>query len=320
MAICPFANVRLIDTKYLSGRSMAVYNRVNFHVAAGTGSLFNFFNASGRASSHFWISYTGVIEQYVDTKLQAEADLDGNDATVSIETEGGTGSTADSDPWTSAQVDALVRLSQWIMDTHGIMKVQASSSKTDDSSKGQSWHRLGIDGNFPALPDIRAGRGQRGGGMHYSTSGGKVCPGGGKIQQIPGIVARITGSTPPPLPPNPPPNGSIDVDGFWGSGTTTKAQQVLGLPNVDGEVWYQYPANAQKAFTTGWVYNWVKGTAGSPLVREIQRRLGITQDGVWGSATTNAFEVHYGYPADGRLDGPSNTVKRFQDALNRGTF
>lgn len=201
MAIYPEAKKKLLDTQYLSGKSMAAYNRVNLHVQAGTGSLYNFFNHQGRSSSHFWVSYSGVVEQYVDTKLQAEADLDGNDATVSIETEGGTGSSADTDKWTTQQVDALVKLVKWILDTHEIPKKLAENSKSgSESSRGISWHRLGIDGNFPSLPDIRAGREQRGGGMHYSSSDGKICPGGGKIQQIPGILDRILGDDEKPEP------------------------------------------------------------------------------------------------------------------------
>lgn len=200
MAIYPGAVVRLLNPGYSGYNAMAEYNRVNLHVAAGTGSLYGFFNQPNKASSHFWVSYQGTVEQYVDTARAAEADLDGNDATISIETEGGTGPNADSDPWTPAQIDALVALVRWIMDTHGIPRKLADNSfPNSDSSRGLSWHRLGIDGNFPELPDIRAGRRQRGGGMYYSSSSGKVCPGGGKIQQIPGILDLINGTTVEPI-------------------------------------------------------------------------------------------------------------------------
>lgn len=321
MAIYPGANVRLIDTKYLSGKSIAVYNRVNLHVQAGTGSLFNFFNASGRASSHFWVSYGGGVEQYVDTKLQAEADLDGNDATISIETEGGTGSTADTDGWTQAQLDALAALCRWIMDTHGIPKKLAENSFSGNaSSKGLSWHRLGIDGNFPALPDIRAGRKQRGGGMYYSSSTGKVCPGGGKIQQIPGILSVITGGAPvppQPLPPEPPNTGGIAEDGIWGPETTRALQKLAGT-EVDGEVWYQYKPNAQPAFGNGWVYNWTKGTPGSPLIRAMQSFLGVSVDGVWGAESTRALQARMGTIVDGELWAPSPAIAEMQRRLNTG--
>jgi hypothetical protein len=319
MAIYPGANVRLINTAYLSGRSMAVYNRVNLHVQAGTGSLFGFFNQSGRASSHFWVSYGGVVEQYVDTKLQAEADLDGNDATVSIETEGGTGAGADTDPWTSAQINALVALCRWIMDTHGIPKVQASSSKTDSSSKGLSWHRLGIDGNFPALPDIRAGRNQRGGGMKYSSSNGKLCPGGGKIQQIPGILAGITGGA-VPIPPTPtpePPAGGLVVDGQWGPATTRALQTLLGT-TVDGVIshqWRKDGVNYPGLFSA----QWDKTQTGSNLIRAIQGVLGLPADGLCGGDTIRAIQQRMGTQVDGVISVPySNMVAEMQRRLNTG--
>src|SRR5690606_10664941 len=47
----------------------------------------------------------------------------------------------------------------------------------------------GIDGNFPSS-GILAGRLQRGGGMHYSQSRGKECPGSDRIKQVPQIFAR----------------------------------------------------------------------------------------------------------------------------------
>jgi hypothetical protein len=320
MAIYPGASVRLIDTRYLSGAGMAVYNRENLHTQAGNGSLYNFFNASGRASSHFWVAKSGLVEQYVDTALQAEADLDGNDATISVETEG------TSEPWTDAQVNAIIALSQWIIGHHGMTMALATSSKTDSSSRGLSWHRLGIDGNFPALPSRYAGRQQRGGGMHYSSSFGKTCPTEARIDQIfdrvwPAVSGGVTPPNPQPPNPNPTPPGHIAVDGFWGSATTRRLQEVLGMQYVDGEVWYQYKPNAQPAFTTGWVYNYAAGK-GSPVIAEMQRRMGIAADGVWGVQSTNALQLRYypGYPPDGFLAGPSNTVKRMQEALNRGEF
>src|SRR4051794_18347581 len=143
MPIYPGATRCLLDARYLSGEKLAVYNRINLHVQAGTGSLYGYFNASSRPNSHFWVSYTGVVEQYVDTTFQARADYQGNDATVSIETEGGTGPHADTDPWKSAQVDAMVALVAWIMETHEIPKKLAENSYLDsESSRGLSWHRL----------------------------------------------------------------------------------------------------------------------------------------------------------------------------------
>jgi len=321
VAIYPGANVRLIDTQYLSGRAMAVYNRVNLHVQAGNGSLYGFFNHSGRASSHFWVSYGGTVEQYVDTHLQAEADLDGNDATISVETEGGTGSSADTDPWTDAQLAAIVELVRWCMDAHGIpRKLAENAFSGSESSRGLSWHRLGIDGNFPGLPDIRAGRQQRGGGMHYSSSFGKVCPGGGKIQQIPAILDRVnggSGAVPPPTGGSVPNPGGLVVDGQWGAATTRALQTLLGT-TVDGVISHQYKqpgVNHPGLFAA----QWDSSLTGSNLIRAMQGVLGIEQDGLCGRDTITALQQRMGTTVDGVISTPySNMVAEMQRRLNAG--
>jgi hypothetical protein len=329
MAMYPGSTPRLIDTKFLSGKKMAVFNRVNLHVAVSeSSSLFGQFNKTGAPSSHFYVRRDGTSEQYVDTSLQAEADLDGNDATISIETQGGT-SNADSEPWTDQQLTAMAAIYKWARDTHGIANQIASSSKQDNSSKGLSWHRLGVDGNFPALPNPCAGRGQRGGGMKYSSAGGKLCPGCGKINQIPEIFNRSQGGAPPPdpNPVDPPTAGGISADGIWGSATTTRLQQVLGLTYVDGEIWYQYQPNAQPAWTSGWVFNWVKGTAGSPVIAAAQQVMQAAGqyagaiDGVAGSEFNKALQRRYNMAhVDGEMWMPSPVVTAMQNALNEGRF
>lgn len=167
-------------------KKLTVWNRVNLHIAvSNANSLHGYFNKSGIPDSHFYVRHDGKIEQYVDTAYQAFADLEGNDATISIETAGtGTGN------WSAEQRESLAQLYAWAVKTHGIARKMATSSKPGNESKGLSWHRLGCDGNFPPLPSILAGRTQRGGGMRYSLSLGKVCPTDARIKQIPGIYAR----------------------------------------------------------------------------------------------------------------------------------
>jgi hypothetical protein len=200
----------------------------------------------------------------------------------------------------------------------------SSSASGSDASRGLSWHRVGIDGNFPKLPDIRAGRIQRGGGMHYSSQRGKVCPGGGKIQQIPGIMDAILGQpgTTPPIPTTPePPNDGITIDGLWGRQTTTAAQLVVGTV-ADGEVWGQYKPNAQPAFVGGWVYNY-PNPKGSPLIRAMQAIGGVPpaeQDGVVGEQFIRIFQQRMGTHVDGELWAPSPAVAEFQRRLNTGDF
>lgn len=194
---------------------MIWYRRVNLHVAVSeTTSLHAYFNAKGRPDSHFYVRKDGTIEQYVDTAYQAYCDLQGNDATISIETQGGVRNTS-TEKWTPAQVTSLARIYAWAVKTHGIPLKIASDSKVAASSHGLSWHRLGIDGNFPALPSVLAGRRQRGGGMHYTKSVGKVCPGDAKIRQVADVFNAakqiLGGATAPPKPPTPPKENEDDM-------------------------------------------------------------------------------------------------------------
>lgn len=321
MAIYPGASVRLIDKGYLVGNGigMAAYNRVNLHVAAGYGSLFKFFNSPGRASSHFWVAKSGLVEQYVDTALRAEADLQGNDATISIETE------SKGEAWTEAQLNAIIALVIWICDTHGIPKQLATSSKLGAESKGISWHRLGIDGNFPPLPSRYAGRLQRGGGMYYSKATGKTCPVEPPIDQIhdrvlPGVTGGAPSPTPTPptptLPTPPKPSGGLTVDGQWGEATTRRLQQYLGTP-VDGVISHQWKTDANKYLFSA---QWDKTQKGSTVIRALQAKIGAKQDGLMGSDSIRALQRYLGTPQDGVISNPSTMVAELQKRLNANTF
>lgn len=283
MAVYPGAIYKPI-TAPKGRRALTVHNRANLHVAVSEGSsLFGVFNLSGKVDSHFYIRKDGTVEQYVDTSLRAFADLDGNDGTVSIETQGGVNN-PQGEPWTEAQLVAIASLVRWLMDTHGIQRQLATSSRTDSSSRGLSWHRLGVDGTFPASPSILAGRLQRGGGMHYSKSRGKICPGDAKINQIPGILSRVSGVVAQPAPPAPAPKPS---------------------PGVVAN-----PASGNHGYSVAHMRN----------AQTLLNRLGnkLVTDGIWGPATaaaTTRFQAGHGLATDG-IPGPQ-TVKKMQDVLAR---
>lgn len=190
-------------------RTTSIRNRVDEHVAVSEApSLYGYFSGAG-VCSHFYVRKDGTIEQYISTAFYSAADYQGNDATISVETQGGVYD-AQNEPWTLEQVAALAAIAAFVHAQYPqIPLVLAVDSRIGASSKGISWHRLGIDGNFPALPSILAGRLQRGGGMHYSKSFGKTCPGNAKIEQIPQIVALALRTGTPPVPtPTPVPVGN----------------------------------------------------------------------------------------------------------------
>lgn len=121
----------------------------------------------------------------------------------------------------------------------------------------------------------------------------------------------------------------ITVDGLWGSNTTTSLQVQAGCPYVDGVISRQNPQHRSrlKGCTVGWEYVSPDGKApGSYAIRALQRKLGVTADGIIGPATINAliaWGMRHGSGAtklDGRLDWASPTIKTLQRCLNDGTF
>lgn len=324
MAIYPGAIYKPI-TAPKGRKAFNVINRVNLHVAVSeASSLHGYFNQRGIADSHFYVRKDGTVEQYVDTKYRAFADLEGNDATISIETQGGL-TNANGEPWTSAQLETLAQLYAWAVKTHGIKLQLAKDSRLGDTSKGLSWHRLGVPGYMVA------------GGMRYSKAAYKACPGDKKISQIPGIFARakeiLNGTTtaskpkptapskPAPSKPAPKPAAAkLKVDGVWGAGTTRRLQEVLGTV-VDGEVSSQPKIwrSANTALGSGW--EWVTTASGSRVIRALQTKLGVTADGKFGEKTIRALQKRMGTPVDGVLTRGKNgspCVAELQRRLNAG--
>lgn len=119
-------------------------------------------------------------------------------------------------------------------------------------------------------------------------------------------------------------SSALDVDGYWGSATTRRLQDVLGAPYRDGMVSRQNPVHRSRmpACTSGWEWSLGDGS-GSQTIRLLQQRVGSTADGIMGSDTIDALIRRYqsetGAVADGRLDAASPTVKAMQRHLNSGS-
>lgn len=204
--------------------------RVNYHVAVSeAASLHGYFNVAGRVDSHFYVLKSGTIEQYVDTSVEAYADLQGNPTTISVETQGGLRN-ADGEKWTDAQVEALARIAVWAHKTHGIPLTLARDSKPGPSSRGLSWHRLGVPGSFPNAWPLW---GQRVGGLKYSNAAGKTCPGTAKIYQMPDVLARAKqvagGASVAPAKPAAPSKAVLAMLADLDYPDVLTAQQDLGL-------------------------------------------------------------------------------------------
>lgn len=131
MGFCPFAEQKILPE---SSKQPSIKPRaVILHSAAGRGSLYKFFLNSSNLESHFWVSETGVIEQYISTNVRADANLNANSFAISIETESSVTAT---ERWSPAQAAAIVKLVTWICDTHGIPKKQIESA----TGSGIGWH------------------------------------------------------------------------------------------------------------------------------------------------------------------------------------
>lgn len=215
MAIYPGAKKRLIP-KWNKVR-IARHRRMNLHVAVSEAeSLYGMFSRSNNACSHFYVAKDGTVEQYIDTAYRSGADMNGNDSTISVETQGGVRN-PEGEPWTAAQVKALTALWKWARDTHKITNQLAKNTQTNANSEGLSWHRLGVEGNFAGRKGILS-ISYKPGGIKFSSARGKICPGDAKILQIPGIVEAANGTvkpvqtpkpTVPPKKPTKPSNGSV---------------------------------------------------------------------------------------------------------------
>lgn len=233
MAIYPGAKKRLIDK--WNQVKITRHRRVNLHVAVSEAeSLFGMFSRSNSACSHFYVAKDGTVEQYIDTKYRSAADLHGSDSTISVETQGGVRD-PEGEPWTAAQVTALVALWKWARDAHDIKNQVAKNTQTNDNSAGLSWHRLGVEGNFAGRKGILA-ISYKPGGIKYSSARGKICPGDAKILQIPGIWEAANGTVKPATPAKPAPKPD--------------ASKPVAKPKPKPKVADQSPTNTPNGSTT----------------------------------------------------------------------
>lgn len=124
------------------------------HHQAGNGSLFNFFNnPKSEVSAHFWVSKTGVIEQYVDTARVAWHGRSLNSRYVGVETEG-CATSPYAEPLTDAAINALALIYREGRDKHGWQNRLANA----DGQPGFGYHRMAVATGCPC--DVRLNKRQ----------------------------------------------------------------------------------------------------------------------------------------------------------------
>jgi hypothetical protein len=114
---------------------MTAHQGLVLHVQVGNGSCYGeFSDPNNQASSTWWVSKGGVLEQYVDSDEAAWTEAQGNFTWDSVETEGDP-----SEALTTAQVNMLARLYAWGVQTY---KWPLALAETP-ASTGFGWHGMG---------------------------------------------------------------------------------------------------------------------------------------------------------------------------------
>lgn len=119
---CPFAVWRPLPENATADRIDP--RIVILHTAvANVPSLYGFFaNIHETLESTFFVASNGVIEQYMDTERQADANRDANDFAISVENQDNAANPIH--PMTPEQLEANIRLFRWCSDVHPKIKRQ----------------------------------------------------------------------------------------------------------------------------------------------------------------------------------------------------
>lgn len=113
-------------------------------------------------------------------------------------------------------------------------------------------------------------------------------------------------------------DGTLRIDGWWGSATTTRLQQVFGT-TVDGVVSNQWKCyeNDNAGLDSGWEWHDKPNGQGSELIRAMQRWAGVQDaDGEIGPDTIRHLQRKLGTTVDGFVSGPSEMVRALQRWAN----
>lgn len=154
----------------------------------GVRAMFKAGGFSG-TESHFGVGGDGKAYQWQDLEHTADANYYGNPYVISVETEDA-GSHWDASQsyndrkLTAKQLDKLVDIATWCSRKFDIPPVLIPD--TQAGRRGFAYHRQGITGNWGtyAYPGFKSG-------LAWSTSGGKICPGDARIEQLVEVIIPL---------------------------------------------------------------------------------------------------------------------------------
>lgn len=161
MSWCPFAKKMELQPESDAQSAIRPVQFIVHSIAAPwtIERLYEYWRDSTNLESHFGLGYDGRLGQYIGTQTRADANAQANARAISLES---AANTSNSDPWTDAQINTLVRVMDWAADEHGIPR-RKCRSWTDP---GFGYHKM-----FPEW-----------------SVGGTACPGPKRTEQFNEIV------------------------------------------------------------------------------------------------------------------------------------
>lgn len=233
--------------------NMAAHNIICLHTMVGylvgTDVMFkrdgwtgteSHFGIGGKWGSDVTPGLDGTVYQWVDTAHQADANYRGSREILSIETaDNAPAAVDDLAEWTPKQLDSIVDLVVWLCRTHNIPPVLIPDTRP--GRRGIAYHRQGCK-HSEGFKQPGSGWLVQG-GVEWSTSLGKGCPGPRRIAQLRGIVIpRVRAALAPPPPPAPKPeppkeNPVADVTDFMKVTLNTQVQVNAMNSMFDEPVW-----------------------------------------------------------------------------------
>ena len=123
----------------------------------------------------------------------------------------------------------------------------------------------------------------------------------------------------PTSQPKPQPKKVNHCDGIWGEATTKALQRYLGTV-VDGIISHQLVSSEKLLISRfGHTFQFDKTRKGSLCVKALQKKLGVTADGLIGENTIKALQRWLGVPADG-ICGKNTTMALQKFLESKGMF
>lgn len=161
MSWCPFAKKMELQPESDAQAAITPVQFIVHSLAAPwtVERIYEYWRDSTNLESHFGLGYDGRLAQYIGTNTRADANAQANARAISLES---AANLQNSDPWTDAQINGLVKVMDWAATRHDIPR-RKCRTWTDP---GFGYHKM-----FPEW-----------------SLGGTACPGPIRTEQFNDIV------------------------------------------------------------------------------------------------------------------------------------